>query len=101
MLRVLALALQLAGKKLKRLSVLVLYCGEVAPIQGHDPVRAQALREGDDRGIGGAEREVPVLLHEVGNPRPVLSIRSLYVKPLETPQEGCFDFRAPSLAQQK
>jgi hypothetical protein len=39
---------------------------EVPPVQGGDVDRAESLRDRDDDGVGCAERQVRLLLNEVG-----------------------------------
>ena len=40
---------------------------EVAPVEGGDPIDAQALGDGVERGVGSADTEVRVPLNQVGH----------------------------------
>ena len=58
---------------------------------GDHDIRLEPLGEGDDRGVGAAEREVGVLLDELGDARPVLGRGCLDVERRESSQEVRLD----------
>ena len=69
------------------------YCPEVLAIEGDDTVRAQALCECHDRGVGAAQREVGISLYQLGDTRIVLMRRGFDVERAESAEE-----RASALA---
>src|SRR3954454_339632 len=54
---------------------------EMAPVEGGDPIDAQALGDGDERGIGPAETEVRVPLNQVGHAHDVGSGQLCQLQP--------------------
>ena len=62
--------------------------GEAAPVEGDDNVCLQALGQRDDRGIGAAQREVCVLLHQVGDSEPVVRLWPFDLEVVHAPQES-------------
>lgn len=57
-------------------------------VEGHDEVRPQSFRQGNDRGVGSTERKIGVALHELSDPGPVLGERTLDVEALEAAEEA-------------
>jgi hypothetical protein len=55
------------GKKRERLDVLRTDGGEMPAVGGEDGRDRSAFGDGDDAGVGAAEREVVVLLDELGH----------------------------------
>ncbi len=53
----------------------------MAPVEGGDPIDAQALGDGDERGVGPAETEVRIPLNQVGHARGVGSGQFCQLQP--------------------
>ena len=74
---------------------------EVAGVQGNHQVCAEALGERDDGRIGPAEREVRVLLDEVGDARPIGWSRRLDVKLAKAPEERGLGSRSETTSEKE
>ena len=53
-----------SGRRVSALNAAGAHDAEVAVVEGRYLVRSEALGEGDDRGVGGAERKVVVLVDQ-------------------------------------
>jgi hypothetical protein len=71
---------------------------EVPAVEGDHDLSVEPLGESHDRGIGTAEREIAIALHEVADPRPILWRGCLDFEPLESSKERRFDGRTEPLA---
>ena len=67
---------------------------KMSSIESDDDIRIDALRKGHDRGIGSSQGKVRVLIHEMGDPNPVLSDGSLDIKAFETAEEDGLHLRS-------
>jgi hypothetical protein len=69
-------------------------------VQGDEDVGPKPFCCSDDRRIGPAQRKVSVPLHEIGDPRPVLRERGLYIEFFETAEKARFGPRPPTTVDQ-
>jgi len=63
-----------SGKQGERFDVTRTDGAEVAPIERGDGRDAQPLSRGNHRGVDGAERQIRVLRHELGDAQPVAGL---------------------------
>lgn len=73
---------------------------EVAAIERDHQVGPEAFRERDDGSISAAQREVGVLLDEIGDAGPVLRTGGLDVEIPKAPQERGLNKRSKSTSEQ-
>lgn len=52
--------------------------GEVPAIKGDDEIGVQPFGQGNHRGVGPTDWEIPILLDQLSDARPVCSMRRLY-----------------------
>ena len=64
---------------------------EVSIVERSDGFDIETLRQGNDRRIGAAQREVAVLRHQVSDPGPVVRRRTLHVHVGQASEELCLD----------
>lgn len=76
-------------EQIERADVPWFHGGEVAVIEGDDDAGAGALGERDHGGIGSAEGEVGVVLHQLGDPLEVLARGTFDVEAPQATQKGC------------
>lgn len=74
--------------------------GEMAHVQGNHHVGAQPFCECSHRGIGASEREITVLLHEVGDARPILEGRSFDIETGEAAEKRGLGARSQAATHQ-
>ena len=72
----------------------------MAVVEGEDERGVEALGEGDDGGVDAAEREVGVLLDQLGYAGEILGRWRLDGKASEAPKEACLGPRAVPGAEQ-
>lgn len=84
------------GQQFEHVTVPWLHGTEVATIERHDGRRADSLGERDHRRIGTPQREVRVLVDEIGDPLEVLWSRPVDVECGEAPEESNLGARPES-----
>ena len=72
----------------------------MAPVEGHDQIRVEPIREDHDRGVDSPQWEVAVPFHELGNDRPVVGERSFNAEVPQAPDERGFDARPETISRE-
>ena len=70
---------------------------EVAAVQGDDHIRIESFSKCNDRGIRSTQREVGVLLNQLGDALPIIGMRNFDVELTQAAQESSFSSRASPL----
>ena len=88
------------GEQAERGAVARAHRPEVALVEGDHQVGSESLGQGNDRRIGPADREIGVLLDEVGDPRPVSGGWRVHVEVTKAAQERSLGTRPKTTAEQ-